>query len=148
MLYNGIGMMVFGAAIALVIDKRDVWLKLSPSTLPSDKPITLSPEINRRKWLYQGIGIIVFGAAIALVIDKRDVWLKLSPSDKPVTAQPSDEPRKLAFTEQIPDGLQLAIVELPGGEFVMGSPDLVLRLFITFSIGTTVRRSHHKFSSG
>ncbi|MFN9733782.1 MAG: SUMF1/EgtB/PvdO family nonheme iron enzyme [Microcystis sp.] len=86
-----------------------------PASPPPKRTITSG--ITRRKWLYNSVGMIIFGGAIALVIDKRDVWLKLP------STSPSDEPIKPTFTEKLPGGLQLEMVELPGGEFMMGSPD-------------------------
>ncbi|GCA76387.1 serine/threonine-protein kinase B [Microcystis aeruginosa NIES-2520] len=83
-----------------------------PVSPPPQRKISTTSGITRRKWLYNSIGMIVFGAVIALVIDKRNAWLKLLPA-----TSPSD------FTEKLPGGLQLAMVELPGGKFMMGSPD-------------------------
>ncbi|NCS28602.1 MAG: SUMF1/EgtB/PvdO family nonheme iron enzyme [Microcystis aeruginosa F13-15] len=71
-----------------------------PVSLPPQRKIKNPSGITRRKWLYNGIGMIVFGGVITLVIDKRYLWLKLLPSTSP-----------------------LEMVELPGGEFMMGSPD-------------------------
>jgi formylglycine-generating enzyme required for sulfatase activity/tRNA A-37 threonylcarbamoyl transferase component Bud32 len=88
-----------------------------PASLPPNITINNTSGITRRKWLYNSVGMIIFGGAIALVIDKRDVWLKLP------STSPSDEPIKPTFTEKLPGGLQLEMVELPGGEFMMGSPD-------------------------
>ncbi|BAG05403.1 bifunctional serine/threonine-protein kinase/formylglycine-generating enzyme family protein [Microcystis aeruginosa] len=87
---------------------------VQPTTVspPPQRKISTTSGITRRKWLYNSIGMIVFGAVIALVIDKRNAWLKLLPA-----TSPSD------FTEKLPGGLQLAMVELPGGKFMMGSPD-------------------------